>query len=127
MTGGRLARKKLPFLYKLSSRRADWKRVRKREAALMVKGTNRQVIVVRSPDPQVFEEAIFVLREEYLRGRRSEQAVEEARRAASDYLRRQGATEKKGGRRTGVPILLFGLCGTLAAVVVYIFARLFGM
>ena len=90
----------------------------------MVKGTNRHVIVVRSPDPQVFEEAIFVLREEYLRGRRAEQAMEEARRAASDYLRRQGAPERKRTSRANV---LIGLAVALAAVVVYIFVRLFGM
>ena len=93
----------------------------------MVKGTNRHVIVVRSPDPKVFEEAIFVLREEYLRGRRAEQAMEEARRAASDYLRRQGAPEKRKGRPGGAPLVLVWLAGALAAVVVYIFARLFGM
>ena len=124
MTDGRPPREKIPFLYKLSSRGEDWKRVSKREAALVVKGTNRNVIVVRSPDPQVFEEAIFVLREEYLRGRRADQAMEEARRAAADYLRRQGAPEKKRIRWQGV---LIGLLGALAAVVVYIFARLFGM
>ena len=28
----------------------------------MVKGINRQVIVVRSPDPSLFEQAIFLLR-----------------------------------------------------------------
>ena len=28
----------------------------------MVKGINRQVIVVRSPDPELFEQAIFLLR-----------------------------------------------------------------
>ena len=124
MTGWLPPRERLPFLYKLSSRRADWNRERKREAALMVKGTNRNVIVVRSPDPQVFEEAIFVLREEYLRGRRADQAMEEARRAAADYLRRQGAPERKRSRWRGA---LIGLIVALAAVVVYIFARLFGM
>ena len=29
----------------------------------MVKGISRQVIVVRSPDPEMFEQAIFILRE----------------------------------------------------------------
>ena len=28
----------------------------------MVKGVSRQVIVVRSPDPKLFEQAIFILR-----------------------------------------------------------------
>ena len=32
----------------------------------MVKGISRQVIVVRSPDQKLFEQAIFILREEAL-------------------------------------------------------------
>ena len=34
----------------------------------MIKGINRQVIVVKSPDPRLFEEAIFLLREDALEG-----------------------------------------------------------
>lgn len=30
----------------------------------MVKGTSRQVIVVHSPDPKLFDQAIFILRED---------------------------------------------------------------
>ncbi len=30
----------------------------------MVKGISRQVIVVRSPDPKLFEQAIFILKDE---------------------------------------------------------------
>ena len=32
----------------------------------MVKGISRQVIVVHSPDPKLFEQAIFILRDEAL-------------------------------------------------------------
>jgi hypothetical protein len=90
----------------------------------LVKGTNRHVIVVRSPDPQVFEEAIFVLREEYLRGRRAEQAMEEARRAAADYLRRQGAPERDRHRFRG---LLYALAVVLVLTGAWITMRLFGI
>lgn len=31
----------------------------------MVKGNQRQVILVHSPDPQLFEQAIFILREDH--------------------------------------------------------------
>ena len=34
----------------------------------MVKGINKQVIVVKAPDPRLFEEAIFILREGALSG-----------------------------------------------------------
>ena len=30
---------------------------------MMVKGISRQVIVVHSPDPQIFEQAIFILKD----------------------------------------------------------------
>ncbi len=30
----------------------------------MVKGTSRQVIVVHSPDPKIYEQAIFILRDD---------------------------------------------------------------
>ena len=30
----------------------------------MVKGTSRQVIVVHSPEPELFEQAIFILKDE---------------------------------------------------------------
>ena len=34
----------------------------------MVKGVARRVVVVKSPDPKQFEQAIFLLREEALSG-----------------------------------------------------------
>ena len=34
----------------------------------MVKGITRQVILVKSPDPKLFEEAIFLVKEEALTG-----------------------------------------------------------
>ena len=33
----------------------------------MVKGISRQVIVVQSPDPKLFEQAIFILKEDALK------------------------------------------------------------
>ena len=37
-----------------------------REAFDVVKGVAKRVIVVKSPDPKVFEEAIFIVREDYM-------------------------------------------------------------
>ena len=124
MTGAGLPGSGVSRLYKFSACGADWKRAHKRGSSLLVKGTNRHVIVVRSPDPQVFEEAIFVLREEYLRGRRAEQAMEEARRAAADYLRRQGAPERDRHRFRG---LLYALAVVLVLTGAWITMRLFGI
>ena len=52
----------------------------------MVKGTSHRVIVVQSPDPQVFEQAIFILHGDG-GGVTSRQAVEQAERIARSYDR----------------------------------------
>ena len=47
----------------------------------MVKGISRQVILVQNPDPQLFEQAIFILKEEaVLQGVTDEQLLKEANR-----------------------------------------------
>ena len=62
----------------------------------MVKGTSRRIIVVKSPDPEVFDEAIFVVKEEFLRspGVSQSQLLSDARRAAAGLVDKSG----KGGR-----------------------------
>ena len=47
----------------------------------MVKGISRQVILVQSPDPQLFEQAIFILTEEaVVQGVTDEQLLKEAKK-----------------------------------------------
>ena len=41
----------------------------------MVKGISRQVIVVHSPDPKLFEQAIFILKEEAVEKGITEEAL----------------------------------------------------
>lgn len=80
----------------------------------MVKGTNRQVIVVKSPDPKLFEEAIFLVREDAMSsaGTTPDQVIRQARQAADGYLRRSTAPD---GDRGGLPGLVWGLLGALLA------------
>lgn len=48
----------------------------------MVKGVSRQVIVVPAPDPKLFEQAIFILRDDaVLEGVTDEQLLREAQAA----------------------------------------------
>lgn len=48
----------------------------------MVKGISRQVIVVHSPDPKMFEQAIFILRDEAVgEGITHEALMKEAQKA----------------------------------------------
>ena len=60
----------------------------------MVKGTSRRVIVVDSPDPRIFEQAIFILRGEG-GGVSQQQLVEQAVRIAKNYSRTHGLPPKR--------------------------------
>lgn len=62
----------------------------------MVKGTSRRIIVVKSPDPDVFDEAIFVVKEEFLRspGVSQDQLLSDARRAAAGMVDKSGRAGK---------------------------------
>ena len=82
----------------------------------VVKGTARRVIVVRSPDPNVFEEAIFLVKEDYMRspGVTQTQLLDEARRAAAGYVGSVSAAKKKS--RLPLYIAASGLGGSGIAV-----------
>ena len=56
----------------------------------MVKGISRQVIVVQSPDPKLFEQAIFILKDEAVsQGVTEEALLQEARKIAARPPRRR--------------------------------------
>ena len=63
----------------------------------MVKGIARQVILVKSPDPRLFEEAIFIVKEEALSGGGvdADRILKEARQAADGYLRQGRAWNRR--------------------------------
>ena len=56
----------------------------------MVKGISRQVIVVQSPDPKLFDQAIFILKENMGEGITDEALLKEA-----DRVIRSSNTERK--------------------------------
>ena len=74
----------------------------------MVKGNARQVIVVKSPDPKLFDQAIFLLKEDALEkdGVGERELLEQARRMADGYLRQQAAAKP---RRHLPPLLWMGM------------------
>lgn len=78
----------------------------------MVKGISRRVIVVESPDPRVFDQAIFILRNDILSedGVSSRQLVDQAVRIAKNYARCQGAPR----RRFHAPAWLWAAAGAAA-------------
>ena len=49
----------------------------------MVKGISRQVIVVQAPEPKLFEQAIFILKDDMGEGITDEALLKEAQKAIS--------------------------------------------
>ena len=80
----------------------------------VVKGITRQVILVKSPDPRLFEEAIFIVKEEALNreGVTAEQIMREARQAADGYLKQGKAWNR---RLKKLPPPLWGTAGAVMA------------
>ena len=60
----------------------------------MVKGISRRVIVVDSPDPRIFEQAIFILRGE-TGGMSQQQLVDQAVRIAKNYSRTHALPKRR--------------------------------
>jgi hypothetical protein len=93
----------------------------------VVKGTARRVIVVDSPDPTVFEQAIFVVREDYLRtpGISQKELLRQARAAAGSYL------GKISGKKRGVwrrfPAASLAAAGAAATGLAYVVLRMAGI
>lgn len=118
--GVKFSRRWQERLYKKGERRLDWKHRENGEAPAMVKGTNRRVVVVKSPDPQIFEEAIFIIREDlFHRGGSADKVLQEARQAANAYLRR---TTGEGRRRfwARIPGTLFAAAGAAVAGIAWL-------
>ena len=79
----------------------------------MVKGISRRVILVKSPDPRLFEEAIFIVREEALSGGvNADQVLQGAQKVARGYTRRTAPLERALQKGRGV---LWALAGALLA------------
>lgn len=81
----------------------------------MVKGISRQVIVVQSPDPKLFEQAIFILKDEAIQAgvtqellmKEAQQAVRDSRAGNPIPFYRYGAVWACGGSLlTGILWLL---------------------
>lgn len=84
----------------------------------MVKGVTRQIILVDSPDPNLFEKAIFILKDGH-NAPTSEALLLEAQEIADAYLR--GNLEKV--RRWGQK-LLYAACGAAVMGAVWLCANL---
>lgn len=90
----------------------------------MVKGMTRQVVVVKAPDPKLFDEAIFLVRPGAAdeRGVSDEELMRQANAAAGRYVT---GTVSRAGRLRLLPGLLWSLCGAAAASIVWVIGLLF--
>lgn len=89
----------------------------------MVKGTSRRVIVVEPPDTNLFEQAIFIVRNDALtrEGVTAQQLVDEACRVARSYTK-----SHNGARRIPwpPPPLLCGAAGALTIALAWLVTAL---
>ena len=84
---------------------------------MMVKGTSRQVVVVRAPDPELFDEAIFLVRADRSAEEVSEEKLlAEANRAAKRYVSERLST----GRREWLLRVAFAFLGAAAAIGIWL-------
>lgn len=83
----------------------------------MVKGLARRVVVVKSPDRRIFEEAIFILRDDALRdgGVTAEDIISEACHVAAGYIR-----NNRSSARWLRPLLLTAAGLALAAAGIFV-------
>lgn len=84
----------------------------------MVKGISRRVVVVESPDPQLFEQAIFIVRNDVSQkeGVTPEQLIREACRVARSYTAGTG----KHSTWRSLPALCYAALGAGAIGVVWL-------
>lgn len=84
-----------------------------------VKGVARRVVIVRSPAESVFEEAIFIVREEAERsgGVSREEVLSEARRAAGAYVSAVSPPRRRIGWKTWA---FLGTCAAALALALVI-------
>jgi hypothetical protein len=86
----------------------------------VVKGVTRQVVVVKAPDPELFDEAIFLVRSEAVGkdGVTDEDILREARQAAGRYV----TGKVRGGRQGRISWgqLLCMLAGAAAVGLVWL-------
>ena len=93
------------------------------EAAEVVNCTAKRVIVVKSPDKKVFEEAIFIVREDYMRTSGITQAklMDEAKAAAGGYM---STLRRRPKSKTGLLMVLSSLS---VSAVAYAVLKIFGI
>ena len=74
----------------------------------MVKGISRRVVVVKAPVGSIFDEAIFIMRDDLSTDIDSEELLREACSVADEYVKKNCDRKK-----TGKPLFFFSLLSLL--------------
>lgn len=113
--------------FKIRRIRVQWTVDENREAQGVVKGVNKRVVVVRSPNPKIFDEAIFIVRDDFWRSEPGDagRLLKEAQQAANDYIRSSGPGRGRVNRRFGRS--LYAAAGALAVGLAWLAVRFVGL
>ena len=89
----------------------------------MVKGLSRKVIIVKSPDPKIFEQAIFIVKDDYLmsQGIDQKELLRQARYAASGYVDRTYGRRKSRSFKPAFAVLTIAAVICIGAALAYYF------
>ena len=124
----RLRRTKIydPRMNKRRPDRLNWEQIeakQPREGKRVVKGTSKRIVVVKSPDPKVFEEAIFIIKEDFIGRKGRPNALKEAQQVADAYIR-STVSKPRGGLRRLPPPVWAAIGAFISALAVILLTRL---
>ncbi|MCC8078357.1 MAG: hypothetical protein LUC21_02700 [Oscillospiraceae bacterium] len=110
-----------PGMHNGLPKRLNWEQIeakRRQEENAMLKGMSRRVVVIKSPDSRMFEQAIFIVREDHLKRKDNSRSdiLREAQEVADRYIRSALSTPGRRERRIVPPAFIAGGAALLAAV-----------
>lgn len=100
----------------------NWEQIEnksRQEGGSVVKGTSKRVVVVKSPDPKLFEQAIFILKEDLSAGGdRGSDVLMQAQKVADDYIKNYVSGKKHFLAR--IPPAAFAGIGAMATAAAWL-------
>ena len=121
-----------PGMYNALPKRLNWEQIETRprqEGRNVVKGTTKRVIVVKSPNPKFFEQAIFIVRDDCgnREGAKPSDVLREAQKVADDYIRGSVASAGTESVFSRIPAPAFAGLGAAVAGLVWLVLHLLGV
>ena len=92
----------------------------------MIKGVQKQIVVVQSPDPELFEQAIFIVHGSVQTEMQREQMLAKACEVAASYLE-GGSPAPKQSFSSKIPSAVYAAAAAVAAAAAWLAAKLVGV